>query len=409
MHSEWASRITASKVAAIAILFLSTRIFLLELYQPPGTDITVYHGYVTRAANGEMPYRDIAIEYPPLAWPVMTLPASTDWAVYRRRFRYSMFAMETAAGALFAAVLRRRGQGLMTPGVVAYLAATMALGPVLYDRLDAGLLFLLMLWAYAWQRGLAGRSSWIVLAYLVLGLSVAFKLTPIVAIPVLLVTELTRERSAARTATRVGALAAGIVLPFVPHLATAGTSTLSFLQYHGARGLEVESFFANIVWALSLVGLPIAIDYRFTSFEVTSALSSWLALASTLSLIVLPLALAGRALALGRLYDERTAYKFAGLLLPAMLPFGKVLSPQYFVWAIPMMLLVGAELVVSRRGFWVLCAVMVGLAILTTGVYPIGFGALRALRPDAWLLLTARNVLLAGVVAWLTYRVLSQS
>lgn len=409
MTNDWVARVAALKVGAIAILFLTTRLFLLEVYQPPGTDITVYHGYVTRAAKGEVPYRDIAIEYPPFAWSAMTLPASTDWTVYQRRFRYLMFALETAGFALFATVLWVRVPSFALVGGIAYLLATAALGPVLYDRLDAGLLFLLMLWAYTWQRGMTGASSWVVLSYVVLGLSVAFKLTPAVVVPVLLALELTRGASTVRAAQRVGALAAGTLLPFLLHYSTAGTSTLSFLKYHGDRGIEVESFFANLLWGLSLVGLPIGIDYRFTSFEVTSALSGSLALLSTLCLVAVPLLLAVRAISMGRFYDGQTAYRYACFLLPAMLPFGKVLSPQYFVWAIPLMLLVGAELAPSRKAFGILCALTVGIAILTTGVYPFGFGALRALRPDAWLLLTTRNALLAGAVAWLSTRALSHS
>jgi hypothetical protein len=392
-------------VAAILILFLATRIFILAFYEPPGTDITVYHGYISRAARGEVAYRDFAIEYPPLAWSVMTLPGPADYPVYQRRFRYTMFAAETAGAALFAALLWRR-RDLVAAALMAYLAATTALAPVLYDRLDAGLLFLLMLWAYSWQRGLTGAPSWTVLSYAVLGLGVAFKLTPIVIVPVLLVTELTGRGSLGRVAMRVSALAAGMLAPLLPHLSTAGSGTLAFLQYHAERGIEIESFFANMLWALARVGLPIAVEYRFTSFEVTSRLSEPLAFLSTVLMIAVPLAFAVRAIGMGRLYDGQAGYRYACLLLPAMLAVGKVLSPQYFVWAIPMLLLVGAEVTTSRKTFAILCLLVTAMAILTTGVYPLGFGALRALRPDGWLVLTARNALLAGVSAWLAMRVM---
>ena len=408
MITWWARGAPTATAVAIFILFVATRTFLLAVYKPSGTDLTVYHGYVSRAATGEVPYRDFAIEYPPLAWWTMALPGSADYLVYQRRFRGAMFALETIGGALFAGLLWRR-RNLAAVGLAAYLAATTALAPVLYDRLDVGLLFLLMLWAYCWQRGLGGAPSWMVLSYAVLGLGVAFKLTPILVVPVLLATELTGGWQLGRFAKHVGALLAGVLLPFIPYYSTAGTGTLAFLQYHAERGIEIESFFANALWALSHVGLPIAVEYRFTSFELTSRLSEPLALLSTVLMIAVPLSLAIRAIGMGRLYDGQTGYRYACFLFPAMLPFGKVLSPQYFVWAIPMILLLGAEVTASRRTFAILCALVIAMAVLTTAVYPLGFGALRALRPDAWLVLTARNALLAGVIAWLATRVVRRA
>ena len=152
------SRVIGGMPIAAILAFLITRAILLS-HNHFETDIHFYHEYFLRAAAGEVPYRDIAIAYPPVAWWVMALPNTTDWPTYRDRFRRAMVAPDVAAFALFTLILLRRRPAYARWGCMTYVVTTAVLEHLLYDRLDVGLLFLLMLWAYAWLRGLQGLAG----------------------------------------------------------------------------------------------------------------------------------------------------------------------------------------------------------------------------------------------------------
>ena len=72
--------------------------------------------------------------------------------------------------------------------------------------------------------------------------------------------------------------------------------------------------------------------------------------------------------------------------------FGKVCSPQYLVWILPLGL--GLSLEHRRRAPLVL---LLALFAVTQLVYPILYGRLEALRPGVCALVLARNALL---LAW---------
>ena len=78
-------------------------------------------------------------------------------------------------------------------------------------------------------------------------------------------------------------------------------------------------------------------------------------------------------------------------VLVAFMGLGKVFSPQYLVWLLPLGLV--AALFRSRRAAFALLA----LFALTQILYPYSYGALRRLETWAYLLLLGRNALLIGL------------
>ena len=403
-----------ARLMAVILLFLVTRLVILGFYQHAGTDVVIYHEYAKRAASGETPYRELAIEYPPVSWWTMALPGvsnpaeagssrHTEWPTYLQRFRRLMFVCDAAAFALLLSVAKRRRPADAALMAATYVIATAALAPVLYDRLDAGLLLLLMLWAYAWIRSLDGgpvAEVWLGLAYFTLGVGIAYKLVPVFVVPVVLASEL--KRGLGTMAMRLAAVALGAVPPFLVHYPSAGWGTLALFPHHAGRGIEIGSIFSNVLWILSAAGLPVRVEYRYTSFELVSAISSAMATLSTVVTAGIIAMIGWLGLGKGDERDHVRGFALASLTLPATLVVSKILSPQYFVWGIPLMILGGAELIDSRQKFMVFCAALVVLAALTTVVYPIGFGGLRALRPDVWVILSVRNVVLIALVGWLT-------
>ncbi len=90
--------------------------------------------------------------------------------------------------------------------------------------------------------------------------------------------------------------------------------------------------------------------------------------------------------------DRENLLQYASAALLAFLTFGRVLSPRYLLWSIPLLACVDGRAGVWARRFYVpACAA-------TLVIFPIGFEALSRLEPWVIALLDLRNGLL--VAAW---------
>jgi hypothetical protein len=135
--------------------------------------------------------------------------------------------------------------------------------------------------------------------------------------------------------------------------------TLAPLGYFGNRPVQVESLSASILWVLSLLGkTSLTYVHTFASLNVLSSLS-----ASVTFLITLLLAV-GFLSTWWLQWLRRIDLDMACLLtLLIVMVTGKVFSPQYLIWVIPLAAYVGQG---SR--WWVLFWTLVGL--LTSWIYP---------------------------------------
>jgi hypothetical protein len=59
-------------------------------------------------------------------------------------------------------------------------------------------------------------------------------------------------------------------------------------------------------------------------------------------------------------------HRLCTLGLAVFVVLSKVLSPQYFVWMLPLLAVAGTEALESDRAHWWWCAGLVGVAALTT-------------------------------------------
>ena len=105
------------------------------------SDIPVYRDFATAIASGQLPYRDVAIEYPPIALPVFLLPrllGGASDAGYESAFAALMPALGMATAALVAFAASRfgasRGRVLVAGGLVGL--SPVLLGPVMLSRYD---------------------------------------------------------------------------------------------------------------------------------------------------------------------------------------------------------------------------------------------------------------------------------
>jgi hypothetical protein len=360
------------------------------------TDIGVYQDYAGQVADGQVPYRDFRVEYPPLAFAAWLPPrlVASGGTAYADAFTDLMGLCAVALAAVSALAAARVGSGerALAAGLVAACAPAIA-GSVALSRFDLWptLLVALALWAAAARRdGLAAAFT---------GLGVAAKLWPGLLLPALLV--LAFRRRGPRGALRAlawFALAAG--LPFLLALLLSPSGLWHALAVQAGRPLQVESLGASV-----LVGLAHLTGHPGYGVETSSGSQNLqggsVALATTLTSLAAAagvlIAVFGALRAVRAARDDDAAFseaaRFAFAAVVAAMVFGRVLSPQYVLWLAPFPLLVA-----GRRG--ILAAVFTLAALtLTHAEFPSRYWRYADGRFDGTVstLILGRNIVLVAL------------
>jgi uncharacterized membrane protein len=323
-------------------------------YQRYG-DAVVHHGLV--------PYRDFSLEYPPGALPTFIVPSLVG--AYDSTFAWSMAAC-----------------GVVLVGVVSSLrgaagwfvaASPLLVGWLILSRFD---LWPALLTAAALAALLTGREP---LGFGILGLAVAAKGWPIVIAPAALVWAWRRGRLGAAWAGL--ATLAVVVLPFAliaPHGLWASVSGQL------SRPLQVESLAAALV---TTFGHPTVVtSHGSQNVAGHVLLGDVMGIAQAGSLVAIWIAFARGAMTPDRLV------RFAAAAVCAFIAFGKVLSPQYLIWLVPLVPLVRGRRGVAATGL------LTAALILTQVWFPQRYWA-YALRGHLAGVVLTRDVVLVALVA----------
>jgi glycosyl transferase family 87 len=350
-------------------------------------DTPVYYRYGSAMDDGRLPYRDFALEYPPGALPAFAVPAlgDADFETFRRRFGGLMAACGLAMVAFVAAALAGLGAGARRlAAALGFVAlAPLLLGSVVLSRFD---LWPAALTAAALAALVSGRDR---LGHGVLGAAIVAKLYPAVLVP--LVLAYVWKRKGRSEAIRCGAVLVGaaliVVLPFL--ILSPGGVWDSFTR-QASRPLQIESLGSALLLAAhQAFGLDIVMDSSHGSQNLAGNLPDALAMAHTV-VQVAALAAIWVAFARGPADRERLVLGCAAALT-AFVALGKVLSPQFLIWLIPIVPLVG-----GRRG--VAASAMLGAAMVLTQLwFPFRYWdlALEFDEPASWLVLVRDLALLA--------------
>ncbi len=412
-------------VAAIALVWLISRGAILSSIDPDETDVELYFRYAVRGVDeDQVPYRDFDIEYPPVAYWFVALPRILDRsplpadtferplskspAFYRYGHLYEAQAVlcDLLALVLLLDIVRRRWPEHFASLGAGYLGVTTLLWPVLFVRLDIGLTALLMAWAWFWVKAeddspSAGRNR--LLSYTALGLSISFKLVPIIVAPFLLLAELRSPRPRARVGQALVALVASVALPFAVHLPSAGAGLLRLFSYHAERGIQVESLYASLLGLAT--GWQLDCEHSFGSWNVATEWTPLIKSCSAGLLVTFLAALGLWSWRQGRRFSSERALAAACLALCGSVILTKVLSPQYFVWALPVALLLSAQVLPQKWTYtWLAAAGLIAVARITTWVFPYHYGELLEMGHGPWLVVAARNLLYLGLIAGLGAR-----
>jgi uncharacterized membrane protein len=341
-----------------------------------------------------VPYRDFSLEYPPGALPAFVAPSLGPARDYDTWF--SLF--EVAAGLACVLFVACAMSVPAVPDRRLYAAvsitalAPLALGPLALHRYD--------LYAAAFAVGAVaalvhGRPR---LGFAALGLGTAAKIFPLVLVPLayLHVARRVGVREARRGLAAFVVALAVVVLPFAA--LSPGGVRFSITRQTG-RALQIETIGSSALLAAHAIG-GYALHARFGSgsWNLTGALPDAIAAFQT-ALQLLAWLLVVVVFARGSRGREQLVVGSAAAVAVWVL-FGKVLSPQYLLWLVPLV-----ALVVGRRpAKLAFPAVLVAALGLTQAVYPGRYDELVRLDSLPIWLLVARNALLAVLAAALVIR-----
>jgi hypothetical protein len=363
-------------------------------------DMTVYEGVASGVLGGGIPYRDVALEYPPLALVPMLLPGFVrDFLPMDRFAAYqSMFLVLMGACSLGIAVIGMRiakawGPEPMDPirPLVRNLLLVVIATPFILWRFD---LVPALLTSVAVLFTITGAAA---LAGVALALAIAVKLYPAVLVPVILAAYLaTNDRQGLRNHL-VGLVGTGALLLAVT-LVVAPEAIDGVAGYHFERGIQIESTFGGLIEIGHQLGLTAAsVSDQFNSLQIDASWSATMLAVQP----ILQVALIALVCVIALITFRREAESEDGLSLQTLINFmvaallgfmlgSRVLSPQYLVWLLPL------AVFLPRTGF-ILIAIASALTIV---IYPFLYGALIALEPLPILLINVRNLVL--VVAFVS-------
>ncbi len=335
---------------------------------------------------GKLPYRDRILEYPPYSILVFLLPRCTFGpANYLGGFMLLAFLADCIIKVLLIQLsLSGSKTWRAVLPVLLYSAATFCLEDFFLFRYDVWPALVCLFTA---SLTLNGRWR---LAGLTLAFGIGLKLYPVIFLLPLGVYAWRHNK----------------LLPFLWGLSVGVAPIIAlswvlpwwrFAQFQGARGLQVESLYASVLWMAKCLGLVnIAWEWTTSWFEVRGPLASLAIPFARTTFYVITASSILIAARHANYCELRGPADLGRLLLIPLLgfvSFNLVLSPQYIIWILPLAALVSldGEKVSVFLIFWA--------SALTPLFYPsrnYDFG----LNPLETAILLYRNILL--IIAWFT-------
>ena len=328
-------------------------------------------------------------EYPPLSLVLFSLSVLPQ--LQSAIAAVNVFTMWMALLAVASYIIYRRFEGSHRARLSAF-ALLISAGSVLlisYDLAPA-LATLGALWAVERKR--------FNLAYALLAVGILLKLYPLFLLPIVVIEQflsitagLSGEEKRAALGERVlpeilrglGIAVAILGIIFAGFFLLNTSGTLSAFQFASSRPLQFESIPAALLWISHFFGVPVQIAYGYGAFNWVSPD------AGPFKLLSLLLLAAGCLWVYWRQLTGKLGFGQAFLAcLCVVVATNKVLSPQYFIWLIP--------IVVAMDAFDTLWLVICGLTLLE---YPLILPLRHHLSTNTYysvveLILIVRNALL---------------
>ncbi len=327
--------------------------------------------FLPLGAVTQPPFHVLPLEYPPLAVLLFSPGLLGPLAYYQ-----VLFALWMALIAFFIYWLLLRC-GPRSAGLTFALYILIGGWATAEGRFDLVPSALTLLCVIAAERR---RWKW---AYIALAFAVLFKIYPILLFPVLFMAE---QRDAQRfyyppalTTLKAELMSLLITVCGARNwrwknsllffgLLLAVTGAFAFVDLRGAIGnqlgyfafrpVQIEASGTALLWLAAQFEIPVHVEYSFGSLNVVGALDGVVSLLSSMALVL------GYVYALWLQWRGKLDVVQASIA--ALLVFvaaGKVFSPQYLIWIMPLLAYSNA-----LDGFWLLC--WGTISVLTTAIYP---------------------------------------
>lgn len=320
--------------------------------------------------TAQPPFHLLPVEYPPLTLAVFSLALVLPLAYYQVAFAVLMSLVSVL---IYWLLLRYGPRGAALTFATYIFIGALATAQGRFDLLPAALTLLCVI--------AAERKHWTA-AYIALAFGVLLKLYPLLLLPGLFIAE-------QQVAGRLHIPSKSLTLRALPqqlHYTLRGiagwhwkncliflgillgvSGAFSLLNFQGAvvnqlsyftqRPIQIEATASTILWLARSFGQPLQIVYSYGSLNSLSSLSG------IVGLLSMALLLTGYASVLwqqwrGKLDVTQTMIATLFVFIAA----GKVFSPQYLIWLIPLLAYAGAF-----DTFWLLC--WGSVSFLTTFIY----------------------------------------
>jgi hypothetical protein len=374
-------------VPLIGVVFFLLVAAVVESFVP-STDMARYECYATAFWRGNQTlsllpagqcqfmfqfnqFHTFPYEYPPFSLLIFSIPLPLPILSYPIKFALTMAGV---AALIFWLLLKYGPRGSAATFAGYLLIGAVGTAFARFDLIPAALTLLCLV--------LAERKRW-TLAYIALALGVLVKIYPVILLPFLFMAEqrdsqsfyfsqapltirtISHElwrvlRSLPRWRVKNLLVAVGIMtvtMVFFGELNFRG-AVLSSPAYIFLRPFQTESVGAVILWLVSMAGVPIVWQVSSNSVNILSPISDVIGQGSVILLFL------GYIFILIMSWQGKMDLVQASIAaLMVVIVTGKVFSPQYLIWLIPLLAYSGA----SSRMWWLIWG---ATSLLTIAIYP---------------------------------------
>jgi hypothetical protein len=358
---------------------------IIEGMKSRGVPASVIH--LAESQNTIGSFRNLPFEYPLLSIIPFSLGLIAPAAWYQVAFAIWMLLL---AAIIYFILYETRSTGAAIAFAFYLLLGNWGSAAARFDLVPAALIL--------GSAILAARNKW-KWAFTLLALATMFKFFPLVLVIPFLIAQQKQYSGKWYFWHRWSALVFyfGIcALATLLSLSLNIANTISPFLYFFIRPIQVESSPATLLWLGKFLGNPISIIQTYGSVNIVSALSGKVSLLSSLCLVA------------GLLYtfwlqwrDKLDVYTTSLLTVLIIIITGKVFSPQYLIWLVPLVAFVG-----QASWKWLVTWGLIGL--LTTWVYPYMYNSVPLkyvpLLPAFYPVVFVRNLLIFGFLLVLLFQ-----
>jgi uncharacterized membrane protein len=396
---------TATKLKWIIVVVafcLLHMLFFTRVFYSGSPDVAGYYEYATKMGNGQVPYRDFFVEYPPGALVTFYLPSllSDNITEYGTAFALEMLLFDIV-GLLLVLGLGKRLRLSPWSCLVGYTLAMVSIGSIVVQRFDMVPAAITLGAVYTFSRG-NYKTAWAILA-----VGTMTKLFPGLLAPFFLIYQFRRGGLRAIVPS-AATFAAVTLLVAAPFMVLNSHDFIASFTVQSQRSLQLESTYSSLLLLGDSLGLVSAQPVQGSiSYDIVSPLAGPLARYSLVFMGLGLLVVYGfywrncRSLSRSsRRFGPDAAsladilnYSFAALVV--LLVTSKVFSPQFIVWLYPLFPLVNGRF---RSTIWI---TFLTVSCLTWYLYPLHYYDLIDTQQSAVDALILRDILMVFMAALL--------